>query len=49
MIKVGIERKGDENAENKGLVWVGKPANLASRDYTYMILSFSQTKICYGC
>lgn len=31
VIKVGIERKGDENAENKGLVWVGKPANLASR------------------
>lgn len=25
VIKVGIERKGDENAENKGLVWVGKP------------------------
>ncbi len=31
VIKVGIERKGDGNAENKGLVWVGKPANLASR------------------
>lgn len=31
VIKVGIERKGDENTENKGLVWVGKPANLASR------------------
>lgn len=31
VIKVGIERKGEENAENKGLVWVGKPANLASR------------------
>lgn len=29
--KVGIERKGTENAENKGLVWVGYPANLASR------------------
>ncbi len=31
VIKVGIERKGNENTENKGLVWVGKPANLASR------------------
>ena len=31
VIKVGIERKGDENTENKGLVWVGKPANFASR------------------
>ena len=31
VIKVGIERKGEENAENKGLVWVGKPANFASR------------------
>lgn len=31
VIKVGIERKGDENTENKGLVWVGKPANQASR------------------
>lgn len=31
VIKVGIERKGEENIENKGLVWVGKPANLASR------------------
>lgn len=31
VIKVGIERKGDENTENKGLVWVGYPANYASR------------------
>ena len=31
VIKVSIERKGNENTENKGLVWVGKPANLASR------------------
>lgn len=31
VIKVGIERRGNENAENKGLVQVGKPANLASR------------------
>jgi len=31
VIKVGIERKGLENNENKGLVWSGKPANIASR------------------
>ena len=31
VIKVGIERKGEENSDNKGLVWVGKPANKASR------------------
>lgn len=30
-IKVGIQRNGNENAENKGLVWVGYPANIASR------------------
>lgn len=31
VIKVGIQRSGTENAEIKGLVWVGKPANYASR------------------
>lgn len=31
VIKVGIQRNGTENGENKGLVWVGKPANYASR------------------
>lgn len=31
VIKVGIQRNGSENGENKGLVWVGNPANLASR------------------
>lgn len=31
VIKVGTERKGSENTENKNLVWVGKPANIASR------------------
>lgn len=31
VIKVGIQRNGTENGENKGLVWVGKPANFASR------------------
>ncbi len=31
VIKVGIQRNGIEKSENKGLVWTGKPANLASR------------------
>ncbi|HRE74321.1 MAG TPA: adenylate/guanylate cyclase domain-containing protein [Flavobacteriales bacterium] len=31
VIKVGIQRNGNENGENKGLVWVGYPANRASR------------------
>lgn len=31
VIKVGIQRRGYEKGENKGLVWVGYPANIASR------------------
>ena len=31
VMKVGIQKKGAENDDNKGLVWVGDPANLASR------------------
>ncbi|MDN5285041.1 MAG: Adenylate and Guanylate cyclase catalytic protein [Mucilaginibacter sp.] len=31
IIKVGIQRNGTESAENKGLVWTGEPANIASR------------------
>lgn len=31
IIKVGVEKHSDENTENKNLVWIGKPANLASR------------------
>lgn len=31
VIKVGIPRNGNEGAENKSLVWVGYPANIASR------------------
>lgn len=30
-MKVGIVKKGDENDDNKGLVWIGYPANFASR------------------
>lgn len=31
VIKVGIQRNGNEGADNKSLVWVGYPANFASR------------------
>lgn len=31
VIKVGIQRNGTEKSENKGLVWTGNAANLASR------------------
>ncbi|AVM55832.1 hypothetical protein C3V44_09555 [Capnocytophaga sp. oral taxon 864] len=31
VIKVGIIRLGDNNVENKNLVWIGNPANIASR------------------
>ena len=31
IIKVGTEKKGDENANYKNLIWVGYPANKASR------------------
>lgn len=31
VIKVGIIRLRDNNVENKNLVWIGKPANIASR------------------
>lgn len=31
VIKVGVEKHSGENEENRNLVWIGKPANLASR------------------
>lgn len=31
VVKVGIRRQGTENFDNRNLVWVGYPANLASR------------------
>lgn len=31
ILKVGIQRNGTEGPENKGLVWAGYPANIASR------------------
>lgn len=30
-IKVGVEKRGPERTDNKNLVWVGYPANIASR------------------
>ena len=30
-IKVGAEKHGTENTDNKNLVWIGRPANMASR------------------
>ena len=30
-IKVGVEKHGTENSDNKNLVWIGEPANFASR------------------
>ena len=31
VVKVGIEKKGTKRTDNKNLVWIGYPANLASR------------------
>lgn len=31
VMKVGISKRGPENDDNKGLVWIGYPANYASR------------------
>lgn len=31
VLKVGIKKSGTENDDNKGIVWVGYPANFASR------------------
>jgi len=31
VIKVGVQKQGSEKEENRGLVWVGYPANIASR------------------
>ncbi|MFA9371460.1 MAG: adenylate/guanylate cyclase domain-containing protein [Labilibaculum antarcticum] len=31
VVKVGLQKKGSERTENKNLVWIGYPANIASR------------------
>ena len=51
VIKVGVERHGDENSEHKRLVWVGEAANIASRltdtanktlEYAFYDVSYNQ-------
>lgn len=41
VMKVGIQKKGEENDDNKGLVWVGYPANFASRLTDYANKEFT--------
>ena len=43
VMKVGIKKKGEENDDNKGLVWVGYPANFASRLTDYANKEFVDT------
>ncbi len=49
VIKVGTEKKGIENTDNKNLVWVGYPANNASRltDVANKILSIPGFNVTY--
>lgn len=56
VIKVGLPRKGDEGFDNKNLVWVGYPANIASRltdvanksvDYTKIKVKYYPTNYSY--
>lgn len=49
VIKVGLHRKGTENIDNKNLVWVGYPANLASRltDVANKIIDYSFVDVSY--
>ena len=43
VMKVGVQKKGSENDDNKGLVWVGYPANFASRLTDYANKEFTDT------
>lgn len=49
VVKVGIRRKGTENFDNKNLVWVGYPANLASRltDVANKIIDNNKVRVTY--
>lgn len=49
VVKVGIEKKGTERTENKNLVWIGYPANLASRltDVANKEVDNSKVKVFY--
>ena len=49
VIKVGLRRKGTENFDNKNLVWIGYPANIASRltDYANKTLDTEMVEVNY--
>src|SRR5690606_30856544 len=49
VIKVGLPRRGAEGFDNKNLVWVGYPANIASRltDVANKSVDNSQVKVKY--
>lgn len=49
VIKVGLPRRGSEGFDNKNLVWVGYPANIASRltDVANKIVDNSKVKVEY--
>ncbi|WP_124643345.1 adenylate/guanylate cyclase domain-containing protein [Amniculibacterium aquaticum] len=49
VVKVGLHRKGTENIDNKNLVWVGYPANIASRltDVANKTYNNSSVKVTY--
>ncbi|PZX95323.1 hypothetical protein DOS84_01805 [Flavobacterium aquariorum] len=50
VVKVGLHRKGVENIDNKNLVWVGYPANIASRltDVANKTINNSSVKVTYN-
>lgn len=50
VVKVGLHRKGAENVDNKNLVWVGYPANIASRltDIANKKINNSSVKVTYN-
>lgn len=49
VIKVGVERHGEENSEHKRLVWVGDAANIASRltDYAHKTIEYTYYDVYY--
>lgn len=50
VIKVGTQRRGHEHPENRGLVWAGYPANIASRLTDVANKTFDETlyKVTYN-
>ncbi len=49
VVKVGLHRKGSEGFDNKNLVWVGYPANIASRltDVANKTIDNSKVKVTF--